>query len=104
MRMKPGNSSLTIEMISAVIAHSQIVVARHRPKQRLPSGYDHADIAVLGLDCRGGWPSRSPPFADVGRVRPSNAACALYVGIGQQTFSNRSALTNVQWSLVRGSS
>jgi hypothetical protein len=45
--MKPGNSSPTIEMISAVIAHSQIVVARHRPMPRLPAGYDHADIAVL---------------------------------------------------------
>jgi hypothetical protein len=46
--MKPGNSSPTIEMIAAVIAHSQIVVAHPRcPVPRLPSGYDHADIAVL---------------------------------------------------------
>jgi hypothetical protein len=46
--MKPGNSSPTIEMISAVIAHSQIVIAQpRRPAATLPAGYDYADIAVL---------------------------------------------------------
>ena len=35
-------------MISAVIAHSQIVVAQpRRPVTSLPAGYDYADIAVL---------------------------------------------------------
>jgi hypothetical protein len=46
--MKPTNSSTTIAMISAVIAHSQIVVAQpRRPVTSLPAGYDYADIAVL---------------------------------------------------------
>jgi hypothetical protein len=46
--MKPGNSSPTVQMISAVIAHSQIVIAQPRcPAPTLPAGYDFADIAVL---------------------------------------------------------
>jgi hypothetical protein len=46
--MKPANSSPTIAMISAVIAHSQIAVALpRRPVTSLPAGYDCADVAVL---------------------------------------------------------
>jgi hypothetical protein len=38
----------TVEMLAAVIAHSQIVVARpRRPVTCLPVGFDDIDIAVL---------------------------------------------------------
>jgi hypothetical protein len=40
--------SPTIESISAVIAHSQIVVAQPcRAVPSLPTGFDYVDIAVL---------------------------------------------------------
>jgi hypothetical protein len=46
--MKPTNSSTTIAMISAVIAHSQIVVAAStRSVPCLPAGFDDVDLAVL---------------------------------------------------------
>jgi hypothetical protein len=46
--MKPADSSPSIETISAVIAHSQIVVAQpRRAAPSLPAGYDYADVAVL---------------------------------------------------------
>jgi hypothetical protein len=46
--MTPAHFAPTIEMISAVIAHSQIVVAQpRRPVTSLPAGYDYADVAVL---------------------------------------------------------
>jgi hypothetical protein len=46
--MKPANSSPSIETISAVIAHSQIVVeASTRSAPRLPAGFDDVDLAVL---------------------------------------------------------
>jgi hypothetical protein len=40
--------SPTIESISAVIAHSQIVVAQpYRAASSLPAGFDCVDVAVL---------------------------------------------------------
>jgi hypothetical protein len=34
-----------LDTLAAVIAHSQIVVAA--PRERLPAGFDEADIAIL---------------------------------------------------------
>jgi hypothetical protein len=48
--MKLGNDLhyLTVEMLAAVIAHSQIIMARpRRPAPRLPAGFDDVDIAML---------------------------------------------------------
>jgi hypothetical protein len=42
-----GRPHSTIEALAAVIAHSQIVVAQHRPMPSLPAGFDDSDIAVL---------------------------------------------------------
>ena len=48
MRLIPGSYSPTIESLSAVIARSQIVVARpYRTVSSLPVGFDHADMSVL---------------------------------------------------------
>ena len=46
--MKPDSDYPTIQTLTAVIAHSQIVVAEpHRPMPSLPGGFDDVDIAVL---------------------------------------------------------
>jgi hypothetical protein len=48
MRLIPGSYSPTIESLSAVIAHSQIVVAQpYRAVSSLPVGFDRADMSVL---------------------------------------------------------
>jgi hypothetical protein len=36
-----------LETLTAVIAHSQIVVADRTPRRRLPAGFDDCDIAIL---------------------------------------------------------
>jgi hypothetical protein len=36
-----------LETLSAVIAHSQIVVADRTSRRRLPAGFDDVDIAIL---------------------------------------------------------
>ena len=45
--MKPSidQDRVTLEMLAATIAHSQIVVAG--PAKRLPDGFDDADAAIL---------------------------------------------------------
>jgi len=44
----PGSCLPTVESLSAVIAHSQIVVAQpYRAVSSLPAGFDCADAAVL---------------------------------------------------------
>jgi hypothetical protein len=65
MRLIPGSYSPTIESLSAVIACSQIVVARpYRTVSSLPVGFDHADMSVLDWIAATG----SRPSADLGRV------------------------------------
>jgi len=71
LRLIPGSYSPTIEGISAVIAHSQIVVARpYRAVSSLPAEFDYADIAVLDWIAAEG---RRPPclwWKRVGHGRP----------------------------------
>ena len=45
--MKPSidQDRVTLEMLAATIAHSQIVVAA--PAKRLPDGFDDVDVAIL---------------------------------------------------------
>jgi hypothetical protein len=44
----PASKRHTIASLSAVIAHSQDMVAQpHRPTQTLPAGFNCTDIAVL---------------------------------------------------------
>ena len=48
-----------IEMLAAVIVHSQIVVAQpHSPIAALPAGFEDLDIAVLDWIAVEGRPSR----------------------------------------------
>ena len=54
MRLIPGSCPPTIESLSAVIAHSQIVVAQpYRAVSSLPAGFDYVDVA-----CSTGLPRR----------------------------------------------
>jgi hypothetical protein len=46
--MKLGSDYPTVEMLAAVIAHSQIVVSQpRRPMTSLPGGFAERDVAVL---------------------------------------------------------
>jgi hypothetical protein len=57
--MKPGSDYPMIEMLAAVIVHSQIVVAQpHSPITALPAGFEDLDIAVLDWIAVEGRPSR----------------------------------------------
>ena len=48
LRLIPGSCPPTIESLSAVIAHSQIVVAQpYRAVSSLPASFDCVDVAVL---------------------------------------------------------
>jgi hypothetical protein len=59
----PDSSSPTIERISAVIAHSQTVVAQpSRAVSSLPVGFDYADIAILDWIAAEGRRGRGLPI------------------------------------------
>jgi len=45
MKLSIVQDRVTVEMLAAAIAHSQIVVAG--PAKRLPDGFDDVDVAIL---------------------------------------------------------
>jgi hypothetical protein len=45
MKLSIDQDRVTLEMLAATIAHSQIVVAG--PAKRLPDGFDDVDVAIL---------------------------------------------------------
>jgi hypothetical protein len=45
MKLSIDQDRVTVEMLAAAIAHSQIVVAG--PAKRLPDGFDDVDVTIL---------------------------------------------------------
>jgi hypothetical protein len=80
LRLIPGSCPPTIESLSAVIAHSQIVVAQPYRNVELARRFRLRRCCRARLDCRGGSPPGSRPSGDLGRAVARDRSASRVTG------------------------